>query len=108
MKGTFKELFYHLGNGNTMLFREDKFEKKYCFPSDGVQEITKENATSKYLKHIFEKEKCENIEDIYISNRIDCVSIPNNGIPYLNVNIVSKFFNSDDIWELITIDNNKQ
>ena len=43
-----------------------------------------------------------------ISNRIDCVSIPNNGIPYLNVHIASKFFNSDDIWELITIDNNKQ
>ena len=66
MKGTFRELSHYLGNSNTMLFREDRFEKKYCFPSDGVQEITKENATSKYLKHIFEKEKCENIEDIYI------------------------------------------
>ena len=56
MKGTFRELSHYLGNSNTMLFREDRFEKKYCFPSDGVQEITKENATSKYLKHIFEKQ----------------------------------------------------
>lgn len=105
MKGTFKELSHHLGNGNAMLFREDESGKKYCFLSEGLQEITKENATSKYLKHILEREKCENI---YISHRIDCVSIPNNGIPYLNVNIASKFFNSDDIWELITINNNKQ
>lgn len=105
MKGTFKELSRYLGNSDAMLFREDEFEKKYCFPSEGVQKITKETANSKYLKHILEKEKCENI---CISSRIDCVSIPNNGIPYLNVNIASKFFNSDDIWELITIDNNKQ
>lgn len=105
MKGTFRELYRNLRNGNAVLFREDEFGKKYCFPSDGVQEITKENASSKYLKHILEREKCENI---YISHRIDCVSIPNSGIPYLSVNIIYEFFNSDDIWELITIDNNKQ
>lgn len=27
MKGTFRELSHYLGNGNTMLFREDRFEK---------------------------------------------------------------------------------
>ena len=41
MKGTFKELSHHLGNGNAMLFREDEFGKKYCFLSEGLLEREK-------------------------------------------------------------------